>query len=251
VSFRTAVLSLDPVSYWPCDEQSGTTLHDVVAGHDVTATSLTMANLALLPGDATLYPLSGNSSSAAVGDIYDQVGKPDFSVMGLVKPNFNSSTPRRLISKESNPTGATEFGYAIAFKSTDIRFLVGGVNDADLTTNVDSAVYTATINNGQLYFVVGTHEGKIPRTRLYVNDSEPAEAPFSTGITLQDIADSLTLFRQSGLSGSGLTANAGHIAIFNRALVHAEVSVMMKALYAGEVDVLPVGRYVWPDGGYR
>ncbi len=197
------------VSYWPMDEESGTTVDDVKNSNDGTVTGTTIVD-----------GYSNNARSFPGNSIVDYVEKSSFATF----PTTAITTSFWVKTSDTNGDGM------ISYAST------GHNNDWLIFNSSNVAIYRGStvstgvsVNDNQWHHLVVTWQSSNGETKLYLDGSLEYTGTLSTGTSITT-GGTLMLGQEQDSIGGGLTAAQSfggiidEVIIFNTVLDSTEVN---------------------------
>lgn len=202
------------VSYWPLDEESGSTLSDATGPNNGTATGTSVVG-GVLSNSRTF---NGSTHFILVPDSSSLDINSGISLGGWVYLGSKSSGEGALISK--SPWDGWPYYLAINQGNATVRFRTWQLSNTDLNTS-------QTLSRGAWHHVIATWDGSTKR--IYINGSL-SESVAATG-TMSSTTGAVCL----GSVANGSTCSTGthilegrldEIGLWNRALTAFEVQTL-------------------------
>ena len=224
--YQQSLLSLNPMAYWPLNEASGTTAHDIVGGYN----GIYVGGCTLGQAGPT-NPIFGSSSGSVRFDGssgYVDIPEGPFNITGPI-------TTVVWVDLSSPTNFAGLFGHGdLSWRTSVNPSAEPGANDGDVPTDATSPI---GINDGKWHMVAYTYtgvSGQADNGSLYVDGTLVA----NNTITETPPGDSLDVWIGGSPDyGTARLANAkiANAAIYPQALTATQVQDLYSGVYAGPV----------------
>ncbi|MBT0770964.1 signal peptidase I [Kineosporia sp. J2-2] len=226
-AFPQQVRDLGPVSYWPLDETSGTTVADAVGGNPMTYVGSPTVGLtgALYgsPGHALGLNTNAQGAQTAASPATLNLRGP-ISVMAWVKmPAGGSTASSRIVAKYAYAgSGGVSYMLALSADQTSMRLLF------DLTAGSPSrpVAYAPIPSDHAWHLYVGTWDGST--VRVYRDGVLGGSTPVTGAGQLVSTTARVTV-GAPGFSESAVGTTVDEAAVWDRALSATEISALYRA----------------------
>lgn len=167
------------VAYWPLNEDSGTTVNDVVGTNDGSTNGVTQGQSGVL--GFTSYQFDGADDDVDIPDAsaYQFDSSEDFSIVAVayIDSNANSDSFVRVFSGDpGGPVGGFD-GYRLIYEESNTRF------DFDFSDSANGLREDITASMDAWHCVVATHDSSTSTIELYVDGTAAGGETYSGSIT--------------------------------------------------------------------
>lgn len=208
LSYRAEVLADRPVAYFRLEEESGTEAKDEIGGAPATlvAARLGVAGVA----GSRAVELDGTSSHIDLGQRYAVAGNQAVTFELWVEPRGVDDTFRRILSNETDGTGAARQGWSVSIESTNglsVQRFRDGVAD---TVGLPPSAF----GPASLHHLVIAYDGS--ELLVYVDGVMEKQAPATKPMI--DTGRPVTLGKPGTFGGPRLAGVFDEVAVYDRAL---------------------------------
>jgi len=233
--YEQVVQELNPLGYWPLNEQSGTTAYDVIGGDNGTYTTTSF-------GGGSSFSLAQPGPSQAFFGDSSYSAQFSFAYVDIPEGPFNLTNAVTAVAwinldaeQNANYDGAVPFGGVLAHGDSSWRLTVNGSDQPggnDGQANSGDADGPAIIPGGW-HMIAYTYTGTPGQTNNGSFYLDGALVTTNT-ITTTPAGDNLDVWiggsPDYGIARLMDNANIAHAAVFNQALTAAQIN----GLYNGE-----------------
>jgi hypothetical protein len=218
-AFSSAVISSGPVSYWPLDESSGSTAHDVVGTNPITYNAgTTLGAAGAIAHDSDTAITHGLNQDATANNPSTLNISGNLSVMAWEKSaGAQSASNARVVAKYDG----TNINYLMAWSgtTTTMRFLVDdSPGNGASSSNRLTASSTVSTTDGLWHMLVGTWDGS--NCKLYVDGALKSTTAGTGSASVMTNTSPVTL----GLSNASMVGTIDEVAVWSKALTAAQIS---------------------------
>jgi hypothetical protein len=268
--YEQIVQQLNPLAYWPLDEQSGTTAYDVIGGHNGTYTvsSLTggtTPSVALAqPGPSQSFFTDSdypNSYAALLTLSYVDIPEGPFNITNAITVTAWVD----LYDSQSGLDGNETFGDVIGHGDNSWRIADngnGGQNNNALSgndggTSNGDATNPSNIIPGSWHMVAYTYTGNVNETNngsLYVDGVLAATNTIEATPTGDDLDVWIGGAPDYGTARLMDSAYIAHAAVFTQALTAAQIAGLYNGTYVAGPELINISHsganviLTWPSG---
>ncbi|MEO6418889.1 MAG: LamG domain-containing protein [Polyangiaceae bacterium] len=223
-TYAAAVLASSPIAYYRLDETSGSIISSAVFGapHGTFTRGVTLGTLSPITSSpsnraATFALKDANDSDLSFGNNFAFEGTASFTIEVWVKPGLAlSGGQMHVFSKADRIAGGPLTGWSVCIDSASVLGTNVWVERVVGATSILSP--KTSIVPGKFTHVVAVYDGSLT---IYTNGSAfvgPADARAITATTTSAFAGSA-----DGLSGYGFVGELDELAIYDKALTHAQI----------------------------
>jgi len=227
-TYQQSLLSLNPMAYWPLNETSGTTAHDIVGGND--GTYVGGYTLAQAGSTNSIFGAMSRSVLLDGSSGYVDIPQGPFNITGAI-------TIVAWVNAVSIPNFAGVFGRGdYSWRMSINPSGEPGANDGNVPVDATSAV---GMNNGSWHMLAYTYTGVVSQPN---NGSLYLDGVLVANNTITAIPSGNNLDAWIGGSpdyGTARLINAriAHAAVYSQALTAAQVQDLYSGIYAGVVNL--------------
>ena len=224
--YQQCLLALNPISYWPLSEASGTIAHDLVG--DYNGTYIGGCTLAKSGPTNSFFGSASHSVLFDGTSGYVDIPEGPFNIVGAI-------TVALWINVSSVPNFAGVFGHGDA--SWRMSVSASGLPGASDGNAID-ATSSSSITDGNWHMLAYTYTG-IPGANnglLYLDGTWVASQSVTTAPTGDDLDVWIGGSPDYGI-GRLINAQIAHAAIFDQSLTSAQVQNLYSGVYGGQVKL--------------
>jgi hypothetical protein len=268
--YEQVVQQLNPIAYWPLNEQTGTTAYDVVGGHNGTYVVSTLTGgttpsvvLAQQGPSQSFFTDSDNPNSYAAWLTLSYVDIPEgpFNITNAITVTAWVD----LYDSQSGLDGNETFGDVIGHGDNSWRIADNGnggqnnnaLSGSDGGTSNGDATNPSNIIPGSWHMVAYTYTGNVNETNngsLYVDGVLAATNTIEATPTGDDLDVWIGGAPDYGTARLMDSAYIAHAAVFTQALTAAQIAGLYNGTYVAGPELISISHsranviLTWPSG---
>lgn len=253
-AFPTALLKMNPASYWRLDETQGAIAHDYVGGSEGIYTNVVLAQPGYggTPGTGTdlselaarFGPTNGAQSYVALPNLDVSVpngGNGQFAIAAWVKATNTVPNAAGIVAKGYGG-GDEEFGLACGANGNAFQFFVRNAQSA-----AASIANSTVFPDNNWHFVVGVCDQSHGTIYLYVDGTNVAQTTVTAGTGIHQSSFQGSIGARASDNGSPenlqFVGLIDDVALFTNAISASQISTLYNtALYGPVITQQPIAQ---------